>query len=112
MTPIDVLRRWFAAYAQDDLSAAHELVADDVEVVVGETRMRGFESFMQWYRARAAEEGDSFGYRVEDLLAGETHAAAVLTLSARGRTWRQVALYRVEDDRISSIWAAEDVVDG
>ncbi len=108
MKPVEVLRLWFDAHARGDLEAARGLVVDDVEVVVTGTRLHGFDSFMQWYRERRLEEGASFGYSVEDLLGGETHAAAVLTLSAGGRTWRQVALYRVDGDRISAIWLTED----
>lgn len=103
-----MLRHWFAAHAEGDLVAARELVTDDLDVVIAGERLRGFESFMEWYREREIQEGSSFGYSVDDLLSGDAYAAAVLTLSARCRSWRQVALYRVQDDRISSIWAVED----
>lgn len=108
MMPIEVLHLWFAAHADGDLAAARELVTDDLDVLVSGRRLRGFQSFMEWYRERRIQEGPSFGYSVDELLSGDAYAAAVLTLSARGRRWRQVALYRVQDDRISSIWAVED----
>ena len=108
VTPVEVLRLWFDAHARGDLVAASELVVDDVEITLPGTRVRGFDEFMRWYRDRAQAEGASFSYEVEDVLAGDSYAAAVLTLSADGRSWRQLALYGVEGDRISSIWAAED----
>ncbi|HVF20010.1 MAG TPA: nuclear transport factor 2 family protein [Mycobacteriales bacterium] len=108
MTPADVLVLWFDAHARGDLEAARGLVVDDVEIVVPGARLHGFDSFMQWYRDRQLHEGASFGYSVEDLLGGEHHAAAVIRLSVEDRTWRQVALFRVEGDRIASMWAVED----
>ena len=42
-----------------------------------------------------------------DVLAGSTHAAALLDMRDGERRWRQVAVYTVRDDRIASIWAAE-----
>jgi hypothetical protein len=108
MTPVEVLQRWFDAHARGDLGAARELVVDDVEVSVPGTRLRGFDAFMAWYRERVLTEGQAFGYVVEDLLGGEQHAAAVLVLTDGTRSWRQVALYRLEGDRITSIWAAEE----
>jgi hypothetical protein len=108
MTPVEVVRLWFEAHASGDLDQARELVVAGLEVTVPGASLRGFDAFMQWYRERQAAEGPSFGYAVEDLLSGERHAAAVLTLHNGQESWRQVALYEVAEDRIVSIWLAED----
>ncbi len=83
-------------------------MVDDAEFVVPGERLQGFDAFMDWYRERQRKDGPSFRYNVEDLLDGATHAAAVITLSAAGRTWRQVVLYGIEGDRIFSVWAVEE----
>lgn len=103
-----MLRLWFDAHARGDLEAASQLVVDNAEFVVSGERLQGFDAFMHWYRERQRKEGPSFGYDVEVLLDGEAHAAAVITLSVAGRTWRQVALYRIEADRIASVWTVEE----
>lgn len=84
----------------------------DLEVVVPGARLVGFEALMGWYRERAETEGPSFGYVVEDVLAGEHHAAALLRLHLNAGERRQIALYRVADDKITAIWAAEDALKG
>lgn len=63
---------------------------------------------MDWHRQRAAAEPD-FSYHVEELLSGEKHAVAVLTLRSGNKEWRQVALYEIRDGRIRSIWAVKDI---
>ena len=108
MLPVDVLRRWFAAHASGDIAAARSLIEPSALVVVPGQRLTGFDAFVDWYRQRAAAEQD-FSYHVEDLLSGETHAAAVLTLRSGSREWRQVALYEIRGGRIRSIWAVEDI---
>lgn len=108
MTAHDVLQRWFDAHERGDLTAAASLLLPDAEISVPGAKLHGFDAFMQWYRSRAETEGATFRYVVEDVLSGDRHAAAVMTLSTDDRTWRQVALYRVEGDYIAAIWAAED----
>ena len=108
MQPDDVLRQWFAAHGRGDMEAARRLVDDDLIVVVPGVRLHGFDAFMKWYADRAEREGPSFGYAVDDVLGGESHAAAVLTLSSGDRSWRQVAVYAVARDRITWIWAVEE----
>jgi ketosteroid isomerase-like protein len=108
MTPIEVVRAWFAAHAAGDLDAARALLADDAPMEMPDATVRGFDAFMTWYEARRASEGASFGYEVVDVLGGERHAAAVLRMTAAGATWRQVAVYEVEDGRIARLTAYED----
>jgi hypothetical protein len=108
VTPAEVVRAWFQAHARTDLEAARALVVEDLRIDMSGERMRGFDGFMAWYAQRRLREGPAFSYAVDDLLEGDDHAAAVLTLSAGERVWRQVAVYRVERDRITEIWARED----
>ena len=107
-TPVDVLRLWFAAHERRDHNAAKELVSSDVDVVVPGARLVGFDALMRWYADRAAAEGPAFDYEVDDVLGGEHHAAAVLRLTSNGKQWRQVAVYRIANGKISSIWAVEE----
>jgi ketosteroid isomerase-like protein len=107
VTTGELLLLWFDAHRRGDVSAAKALVADDAEVVVPGASFHGFDAFMQWYRERAHREGPSFRYVIDDVLSGDHHASAVLTLSTDTRSWRQVALYRIADDKITGIWAVE-----
>lgn len=107
-TPVEVLTRWFAAHAAGDLPAARALTAENVDILVPDARLHGFDAFMHWYGERAAAYGSSFQYVVRDVCGGETHACAVLALSTDERSWRQVAVYEVLDGLIVSIWAAEE----
>jgi ketosteroid isomerase-like protein len=108
MTPVEVVRAWFDAHASGDLDGARALLAEDADIDMCGSRMRGFDAFMTWYGERRQRQGAAFSYQVDDLLAGEHHAAAVLTLSDGQRSWRQVAVYQVTDARIRGVWARED----
>ena len=108
MAPTDLLRAWFEAHGRNDLEGARQLVVDDLSADMSGTRLRGFDAFMAWYEQRRTAEGPSFSYRVDDVLGGENHAAAVLTLSTVDRSWRQVVLYTVRGGLIAEIWARED----
>lgn len=107
MTARDVLQLWFEAHQRGDLPGAKALIADGAEIIVPGASLRGFDAFMRWYRERAEREGPSFRYVIDDVLSGDHYASAVLTLSTDTRSWRQVALYRITDDKITAIWAAE-----
>ena len=108
MPPIDLLTRWFTAHASGDLETARSLVDDDLRVVVPGARLSGFDAFMAWFADRVKHEGPSFSYSVDELLGGERHAVALLRITSGDRSWRQVAVYAVVDNRIASIWAVED----
>jgi hypothetical protein len=60
--PGEVLRRWFEAHAIGDLSAARALMSPTAEIRVPGAAVTGFDGLMEWYAARAAELGESFGY--------------------------------------------------
>jgi len=108
VSPIRVLRRWFEAHQRGDLAGASTLMASTAAVRVLGRELVGFENFMKWYRERQAFAGPSFRYDVIDVLGGQEHAAAIIRISEAGRTWRQVAVFRVEDGIITSIVAYED----
>lgn len=107
MTPLEVLHRWFEAHERGDLQAASAMVADDADITVPGASLRGFDAFIQWHRERVQQEGPSFTYVIDDILSGERYAAAVLTLSTDADRWRQVAVYQIDGDIITAIWAAE-----
>jgi len=107
-SPVGVLRRWFDAHQRGDLAEASTLMAPTAAVSVLGKELVGFENFMKWYFERQASAGPSFRYDVVDVLGGQEYAAAIIRLSEAGRTWRQVAVYRVEDGLITSVAAYED----
>ncbi len=108
VSPAGVLRRWFDAHQRGDLAEASTLMAPTAPVCVLGHELVGFENFMKWYLDRQASAGPSFRYDVIDVLGGQDHAAAIIRLSEAGRTWRQVAVYRVEHGLITAIAAYED----
>lgn len=106
--PATVLRNWFTAHADGDLAAAGSLMSSSTTIRVDGQVLHGFDEFMSWYdRRRASLPG--LRYEVLDVLGGETHAAAVIRLSAGDRTWRQVAVYEISEGRIVSVTAYEDL---
>ena len=109
MTPVDVLRQWFAAHADGDLERAGALMADGapIQTADGDT-LHGFDALMKWYAGRRDAEGPSFRYDVLDLLGGTDHAAAVIRLSTADRQWRQIAVYRIAHGVITAMAMYED----
>ncbi len=114
-TPIEIVAAWFECFANGDLAAARELFDDDGVVrVFGEyaAEIHGFDQFIAWFGRRRQSLGESFDYRADELLAGNRHAAALITLSrtiaGRRVEWRQLAVDRVEDDRITAVHAYEE----
>jgi SnoaL-like domain len=105
--PLDVVRAWFDAHSRGDLAAARTLLAPEAPIHGEEVNLRGFDAFMSWYDDRRSSR-QGFGYEVVDLLGGEHHAAAIIRLSDAAESWRQVAVYEVEEDRITSIMMLED----
>lgn len=118
-TPIETVKAWFDAFASGDLERARTLfAADGIVRVAGDeaSEIRGFDEFVGWYARRRRALGESFGYRVDDVLdGGSSHAAALITLSrtvdGRRIEWRQVAVYRVVDGVITEIHADEEPQD-
>ena len=113
--PKEIVSDWFDSFARGDLAAARRLVAADaVFRIFGEetTEIHGFDEFLAWYSRRRASLGESFDYRIDELLGGTQHAAALLTLSrtADGRRfeWRQVAVYRIDNGLIAEVSAYEE----
>lgn len=104
MTPAQILQQWFDAHARDDRSAAAALLAGDAPIRLPDGgSLAGFDAFMQWYDARRDREGPSFAYEVLDVLDGANHAAAIIRINDAARAHRQVAVYAIEDERITAI---------
>ena len=102
-----VLRRWFDAHAADERDVARSLMSPSAEIHVGQETLSGFDALMSWYDNRRASLPD-FRYEVLDLLGGDSHAAAVIRLSDRDRSWRQVAVYEIRHGEIVSMTLYED----
>lgn len=107
MTPVEVLQAWFDAHRRGDMDAARALLADDAPVVLPDRTVVGLDGLLAFFAERRTQR-PGFSYSVADVLAGADHAAALLDMVEGERRWRQLALYTVRDDRIASIWAAED----
>ncbi|MGI8480035.1 MAG: nuclear transport factor 2 family protein [Gaiellaceae bacterium] len=114
---LDVVRAWFDAFERSDLEAAGQLIAKDGVLHVRQPielagDYVGLDAFLEFYRAKRARAGDGFAYRVEEFLAGDSSAAAILTLSSGTgggyREWKQVAIYRIDDGRIVQMWFLEE----
>jgi hypothetical protein len=112
VTPAEAVAAWFAAQAAGDLQAARALLAPGARVDVQGQQLTGFDEFMSWYRQRAAAEGPNFTYDLVEVLSGERYSAALLTLTTREGPLLQVAIYRVVDGVITSIWLVEGIETG
>ena len=106
--PLGVIRSWFAAHADGDITAARALMAPSCRIVIGRDEIVGFDAFMAWYRRRSAAEGPTFRYEVMDVLGGDRYGAAVLRLCRDDETWTQVVVYEVRDGVIATVSAYED----
>lgn len=106
--PRAVAAAWFDAFAEGEPEAARPLLAADGVVHAADADLHGFDEALAWFQRRGALGGSDFSYRLDELLAGEHHAVALLTLSEGRREWRQVAVYRVEEGRIAEAWLYED----
>ena len=100
--PLDVVRAWFDSHSRGDLASARALLAPDAPIHGDELNLRGFDALMSWYDDRLRTR-QGFGYEIVDLLGGEHHAAAIIRLTDAAESWRQVAVYEVEEGRITSI---------
>lgn len=114
---LDVLRRWFEAFERSDLETAREILAPDAVLHVSKpTHLKGdyvgFDGFLDFYERKQADAGAHFRYRVDELLAGDKSAAALLTLSrmtnGRLEEWKQIAVYRIEAEQIVAMWFLEE----
>jgi hypothetical protein len=103
----EILRHWFQAHASGDLEAARGLLADNASIRVPGQRLCGFDEFMAWYQRRRTAD-PQFSYEVDEELIGTRHVAALLTLRSASRSWRQIAVYAVDDVQIQWIWLVED----
>ena len=107
-SPRAVVQAWFDAFAAGELEAARRLFAAGGVVHAHEAELRGFDEVLAWFERRGALGGASFSYRLDELLGGESHAVALLTLSDGRAEWRQLAVYRVEGGRIAEVSLYEE----
>ena len=115
-SPLEAVQEFFACFDRGDLARAGQLVADDAVITLflpeDLVELRGFENFVSWYARRRELLGESFSYRVEELLPGNRHAVALITLSrgagARRTSWRQVAVYTVDEGVITALHGYEE----
>ncbi len=107
-----VVGAWFDAWAAADLDRARALLAPDAILHLPEgSDIQGFEALLEWFAARRAGSGASFGYQVVSMLGGDELAAALLRLhdvrDGLRLEWEQVAVYRVAAGRVAEVWAME-----
>ena len=106
MTPLEVLGKWYDAHRRGDLEAARAVLAGDALFELPDRELRGFDAFVAWSAERRTARPD-FTMNVVETMPGEDHVAVLLGMSENGRTWRQIAVYTVRNDRIVSVWSAE-----
>lgn len=112
---VELTRRGYDAFAQGDLAALSELIADDaiwhaqgVGPLSGTYHGRG--EVFGFFGRLAEETGGTFRLEVHDVLANDEHAVALCTLSAsRGGKTIQVPVANVShvrDGKVTEFWAA------
>ena len=109
MSPLETLRLWFAAFAEDQ-EAARDLWAEGAAWHALDGSVTGdFDDLVSWYARRRDNEGAGFAWRVQDLLGGERYAAAVIRLvsDTRPAGWDQHAVYEIGDGKIRQVWLHE-----
>ncbi|MFN2591107.1 MAG: nuclear transport factor 2 family protein [Actinomycetota bacterium] len=112
-----VVRAWFVAFETQDMESARSILAEDAVLhsygppeVAGYVR-GGLDDLLAWYSRKRRAEGPGFEYDIEEILGGDRFGVALLRLSSGQServTWRQVAVYRIENDRIGEIWLHEE----
>jgi ketosteroid isomerase-like protein len=108
-----LLERFFDAFATGRFDVIEASLADDVRShTPGHSRLAGTREgrdavLAHLGRSRELSDG-TYRIEIEDLLGGEHHAAVVYrgTASRLGRELdlRHVALYAIEDGRVTEIW--------
>ena len=109
----EVLRRLLTAFAERDVAAMAERLAEDVRWhTPGSSKLAGNPEGREAVLAQLAKSGQLSGgtYRVElvDLLEGEDHAAMVYrgTATREGRSLDllHLGLYRIAGGRVQEVW--------
>lgn len=110
MTPVQVVRAWFDAFAAGDLDTARQLLSHDalLDPGAGAETTRGFDAFLAFYERKRAAHGPAFAYELHDLLESDDHVVALLTLRDERGSWRQTAVYHVDGPRIAAIYVIEE----
>jgi hypothetical protein len=115
--PVESISGYLTCSERGDLGAARSLFADDARFTIFSGRdvrvLASFDDFLTGSGRRREAMRESFAYRVDELLGGGRHAAALITFSrikvgGREREWREVAVYRVEKGVIVDARAYEE----
>ena len=113
MEPLELMHEWIGAFASGNLERAKSLYADSGVLhawhppeLAGD--FEGFDEAFRWFHRRGAWEGRPMSYSVEELLGGERYGATILIVTADDQEWRQLAVYRTEDDKIAEVWLYEE----
>ena len=113
----ELIERYHAAqadfYGGGEIEPLVELLSEDVAWhVPGHTPIsgdyEGRDAVLRYFTGRREHAGGRFRIRVRDVLASDSHAAALADGSVRraGRTleWDTIGLYRIEDGLIAECW--------
>lgn len=103
---LETVQAWFDAFGRSDLDAARKLYAE--HALLEPAGARGFDDALRWYEGKRETEGPDFAYNLIALLPGAGEVAAVIELRNARRRWLQVALYRIEKGRITSVRLFEE----
>ncbi|HEY6426553.1 MAG TPA: nuclear transport factor 2 family protein [Acidimicrobiales bacterium] len=119
----NIVRRFFAAHAADDLETLVEILAEDVvwHLPRGGTRLSlnptvmGLGALAE-VSARNAEASDgTFRFEVDRVFAGDSYAAAIThntaTTADRALDLHMVIQFQIEDGKIVEVWESPDDID-
>lgn len=111
---VELTRRGYRAFAESDIAALDELIADDaVWHVPGDNDLsgdyRGKDEVFGMFGRLSEETGGSFRFEVHDVLANDEHAVVLAEAFGErdGRTLdglRQVHVAHLEDGQITEFW--------
>jgi ketosteroid isomerase-like protein len=109
-----IIRRYLEANTSNDVEAAANLMADDVEWhEIGRTEpIRGKAALAERYMGTDAPEWKITSGETHDIIGGDNHTIALLSAHAvwgdKSLDYRVAEVYHIRDGKITARWAMSD----
>jgi len=109
-----IIRRYLEANTSNDVEAAANLMADDVEWhEIGRTEpIRGKAALAERYMGAGAPEWEISSGETHDIIGGGDHTIALLSAHAvwgdKSLDYRVAEVYHIRDGKITARWAMSD----
>jgi len=109
-----IIRRYLEANTSNDVEAAANLMADDVEWhEIGRTEpIRGKAALAERYMGAGAPEWEISSGETHDIIGGDDHTIALLSAHAvwgdKSLDYRVAEVYHIRDGKITARWAMSD----